>query len=78
MPGSIHKSREGEAEIQALYDEALDDIGLRYECRIVGTRGSRSWRLKHPSRFSGQIDPNSVRRTVAIDRDIPVRRPTLR
>ena len=39
-PGSIYKSREGEAEIQALYDEALD--GLRYESLTVGTRGSRS------------------------------------
>jgi pimeloyl-ACP methyl ester carboxylesterase len=38
MPGSIYKSREGEAEIQALYDEALDDLGLRYESLTVGTR----------------------------------------
>jgi hypothetical protein len=38
MPGSIYKSREGEAEIQALYDEALDGLGLRYESLTVGTR----------------------------------------
>ncbi|HEY6711539.1 MAG TPA: alpha/beta fold hydrolase [Rubrobacter sp.] len=38
MPGSIYKSREGEAEIQALYNEALDDLGLRYESLTVGTR----------------------------------------
>ena len=44
MPGSIYKSREGEAEIQALYDEALDGLGLRYESLTVGTRGSRSAR----------------------------------
>jgi pimeloyl-ACP methyl ester carboxylesterase len=37
MPGSIYKSREGEAEIQALYDEALGGLGLRYENLTVGT-----------------------------------------
>ncbi len=38
MPASIYKSREGEAEIQALYDEALGELGLRYESLKVGTR----------------------------------------
>jgi pimeloyl-ACP methyl ester carboxylesterase len=38
MPASIYKSREGEAEIQALYDEALSELGLRYESLKVGTR----------------------------------------
>ena len=38
MPGSIYKSREGEAEIQALYDEALHGFGLPYESLTVGTR----------------------------------------
>jgi hypothetical protein len=44
MPGFIYKSREGEAEIQALYDVALDGLGLRYESLTVSTRGSRSVR----------------------------------
>src|SRR5215216_7610162 len=38
MPGSIYKCRAGEAEIQALYDEALDGLGLGYESLTVGTR----------------------------------------
>ena len=38
MPGSIYKSREGEAEIQALYDEALHGLGLPYESLTVDTR----------------------------------------
>ena len=38
MPGSIYKSREGEAEIQALYDEALHSLGLPCESLTVGTR----------------------------------------
>jgi len=38
IPGSIYKSREREAEIQALYDEALDGLGLPYESLTVGTR----------------------------------------
>jgi pimeloyl-ACP methyl ester carboxylesterase len=42
MPGSIYKSREGEAEIQALYDEALDSLGLRYESLTIGTRAGNT------------------------------------
>jgi pimeloyl-ACP methyl ester carboxylesterase len=42
MPWSIYKSRAGEAEIQALYDEALDDLGLRYESLTVGTRAGHT------------------------------------
>jgi len=42
MPGSIYKSREGEAEIQALYDEALGGLGLRYESLTVGTRAGHT------------------------------------
>ena len=38
MPASIYKCRAGEAEIQALYDEALDGLGLGYESLTVGTR----------------------------------------
>jgi len=38
MPASIYKSREDEAEIQALYDEALDSLGLPYQSLMVGTR----------------------------------------
>lgn len=38
MSGSIYKSREGEAEIQALYDEALGGLGLGHESLMVGTR----------------------------------------
>ena len=38
MPGSIFKSREGETEIQALYDEALGGLGLPYESLTVDTR----------------------------------------
>jgi pimeloyl-ACP methyl ester carboxylesterase len=38
MPASIYKSREDEAEIQALYNEALGGLGLRYESLMVGTR----------------------------------------
>jgi hypothetical protein len=38
MPGSIYKSREGETEIQALYDEAPGGLGLPYESLTVGTR----------------------------------------
>jgi pimeloyl-ACP methyl ester carboxylesterase len=41
-PGSIYKSREGEAEIQALYDEALGGLGLRYESLTVGTRAGHT------------------------------------
>jgi pimeloyl-ACP methyl ester carboxylesterase len=42
MPGSIYKSREGKAEIQALYDEALGGLGLRYESLTVGTRAGHT------------------------------------
>lgn len=42
MPGSIYKSREGEAEIQALYDEPLGGLGLRYESLTVGTRAGHT------------------------------------
>ena len=35
---SIYKSPEGEAEILALYDEALADLGTGYESLTVGTR----------------------------------------
>ena len=38
MPGSIYKCRAGEAEIQALYDEALHGLGLPYESLTVDTR----------------------------------------
>ena len=37
MPRSIYKSREDEAEVQALYDEALGCLGLPYESLTVGT-----------------------------------------
>lgn len=36
--GSIYKTPEGEAEILALYDEALAELGLSYESLTVGTR----------------------------------------
>ncbi len=35
---SIYKSPEGEAEIRALYDEALANLGTGYESLTVGTR----------------------------------------
>jgi pimeloyl-ACP methyl ester carboxylesterase len=38
MPESIYKTPEGEAEIRALYDEALVELGLGYEDLSVGTR----------------------------------------
>src|SRR5215208_5263381 len=38
MPESIYKTPEGEAEIRALYDEALAGLGLGYESLTVGTR----------------------------------------
>ena len=38
MSGSIYRSREGEAEIQTLYDEALGGLGLGHESLMVGTR----------------------------------------
>ncbi|HEV8045754.1 MAG TPA: hypothetical protein VGP38_11275 [Rubrobacter sp.] len=38
MTGTIYKSPEGEAEIRALYDEALADLGTGYESLTVGTR----------------------------------------
>jgi pimeloyl-ACP methyl ester carboxylesterase len=37
-PESIYKTPEGEAEIRALYDEALAGLGLSYESLTVGTR----------------------------------------
>ena len=37
-PESIYKTPEGEAEIRALYDEALAELGLGYESLTVGTR----------------------------------------
>jgi pimeloyl-ACP methyl ester carboxylesterase len=38
MKDSIYKSPEGEAEVLALYDEALADLGLGHESLTVGTR----------------------------------------
>lgn len=38
MPDSIYKSPEGEAEIRALYDEALAELGTDYTSLTVGTR----------------------------------------
>ncbi len=38
IDSSIYKSPEGEAEILALYDEALADLGTGYESLMVGTR----------------------------------------
>ncbi len=38
MPESIYKSQEGEAEIRALYDEALADLGPGHESLMVSTR----------------------------------------
>ena len=38
MKDSIYKSPEGEAEILALYDEALADLGPGHESLMVGTR----------------------------------------
>jgi pimeloyl-ACP methyl ester carboxylesterase len=38
MPRSIYKSPEGEAEVRALYDEALAELGHDYESLTVGTR----------------------------------------
>ncbi len=38
MPESIYKTPEGEAEIRALYDEALAGLGLSYESLTVRTR----------------------------------------
>ena len=38
MPESIYKTPEGEAEIRALYDEALTGLGFGYESLTVGTR----------------------------------------
>ena len=38
MPDSIYKSPEGEAEILALYDEALAELGTGYTSLTVGTR----------------------------------------
>lgn len=38
MPDSIYKSPEGEAEILALYDEALAELGTGYASLRVGTR----------------------------------------
>jgi pimeloyl-ACP methyl ester carboxylesterase len=38
MPASIYKTSEGEAEIRALYEEALAGLGLGYESLTVGTR----------------------------------------
>jgi len=37
-PASIYKTLAGEAEIQALYDEALAGLGLGYDSLTVGTR----------------------------------------
>jgi hypothetical protein len=37
-PESIYKTPEGEAEIRALYAEALAGLGVRYDCLTVGTR----------------------------------------
>jgi argininosuccinate lyase len=61
MPRSIYKSQEGEAEIQALYDEALDGLGLRYESLTFLDRSTRS-------PYGGWA---------TIDRDIPVQRTPL-
>lgn len=36
-PGSIYRSSEGEAELMALYDEALAGLGAEFESRTVGT-----------------------------------------
>ncbi len=36
-PGSIYRSSEGEAELMALYDEALAGLGADFESRMVGT-----------------------------------------
>jgi hypothetical protein len=38
LSGSIYRTPEGEAEIRALYDEALVELGLGYESLTVGTR----------------------------------------
>jgi len=38
MPKSVYKTPEGEAEIRALYAEALAELGLPYESLRVGTR----------------------------------------
>jgi len=38
MSDSIYKNREGEAEILALYDEALADLGAEHESLTVSTR----------------------------------------
>ena len=38
MPESIYKSSEGEAEIRALYDEALAELGPGHESLTVETR----------------------------------------
>ena len=40
MPGSIYKSREGEAKIQAFHDEALG--GLPYESLAFRNGSTRS------------------------------------
>jgi hypothetical protein len=42
MPGSIYKSREGAAKIQALHDEALGGLGLRYESLAFRNGSTRS------------------------------------
>lgn len=38
LPDSIYKNQEGEAEILALYDEALTDLGAEHESFTVPTR----------------------------------------
>lgn len=38
MSASIYRSPEGEAEIKALYDEALGQLGVEYESKTVATR----------------------------------------
>ena len=53
MPGSTYKCRAGEAEIQALYDEALDSLALGYESLTVGTRAGDTLRAR-------QLFPNLV------------------
>jgi pimeloyl-ACP methyl ester carboxylesterase len=38
MPRSIYRSRRGEAALRALYDAALERLGVARESRMVGTR----------------------------------------
>ena len=49
MPESIYKTPQGEAEIRALYDEALAGLGLGYESLTVGTRLAHAWATRTSS-----------------------------